>query len=180
MIIDRQKGLSVIEVVVAMAVFLVALVLAVSLLVLFLRNPALISERHNMERSTQIIMDGILHDFRDYQIDYSRYPGETVPDWTTNEYIYLINSEGEEVTYHYDGADIRRQVGSGPNEKLNPDTYRFTEAYFAVTPDTSPWEGASPANYQPFITVRLTAETLGGEPQSYVLQSSAVSRIYKR
>ncbi|MBU0732343.1 hypothetical protein KKC88_05700 [Patescibacteria group bacterium] len=180
MIIKNQQGLSIIEMVVAMAVFILAMTLAIGLLMLFLQNPALISGRYNMERSTQIILDDILHDFKNYQLDYGRYPLKEIPDWSVNEDIYLINSEGEEVTYHYDGTNIYRQIGSGGNEQLNPDTFQFTQAYFAINPPTSPWEEPTMENYQPIITVKLQAETLKAEPQVYQLQSTAVSRIYLR
>ena len=176
----NQKGISIIEIVVSMTIFLIAITIAISILVLFLQNPQIMSKKRAMERDMQMIVDRISSDFKNYTLDYD-YAGYSggIPDWDVNNTIALLNHDGEQILYEVVGSDIQYTF-DGDTQNLNGSNMAFDTVYFSLNPSDSPWVEGSTSNFQPSLTILLEAHTVEAEPSTYWLQTTVMSRNYFR
>ena len=177
---ENQKGISIVEIIAAMAIFIIALTLALSILIVFLNNPQLLSSKRSMERDMQNIADQIIFDFRNYTLDYDYYPSSTIPAWNVNNEIALRDNDGRLIVYSYTDPYIFYSIDGDPPIELNGDDIDFTNVRFTINPSTSPWAEGSTSNFQPSLTLLLEGQTIGPEPQSTWLQTSVMSRNYFR
>lgn len=178
-----NQGLSVIELITAMAIFLLVLVVAVSLLILFLRNPALVLKRNNMEKNTQSIMEQMVTDFRNYQVDYDYYSG-TIPDYLLTDALALLDNDGNQIIYSYDSVAHTLTYTKGATiVVLNNEDVSFPYVFFNIQPKTSPWSETDPVDKQPTAFIYLYAEVenpYGVDPIIFKLQTAVASRKYFR
>ncbi|MFH1781328.1 MAG: hypothetical protein ABH835_01820 [Patescibacteria group bacterium] len=178
-----QKGLSVIELITAMAVFLLVMGVAVSLLILFLRNPALVLKRNNMEKNMQNIMEQMVTDFRNYQVDYDYYGG-TIPSYQTTDTLALLDNDGNQILYTYDDVtDTLSYTNGSTFVELNNKDVTFPYLFFNIQPKTSPWSETDPVDEQPTVFIYMMGETANpysANSITFKLQTAVVSRKYFR
>lgn len=179
---NNQKGLTIIEMVVATSIFIIAITIAVTILIGFLNNPALVADRQKVEKNCQFIMTQITHDFRNYQLDYDYYVDlyGDIDNWADNAEIVLLDNNGEQIKYEYFNGDILYEK-DGFTTQLNDDIVEFNELYFSIRPLDNPWESGSGIDIQPSITVVMDVSHANPDKNiNYWLQTTVTSRNYIR
>lgn len=174
---DNKNGFSLIEVVVAMAIFAIALVAisGIFLSIVKAQRKANIAGKVQVEAAT--IIDTITAAVQNGDIDYAAIsnPAET---------LVLKNKDGETVTFSKAGNRLMMTIGSSASQDLMTDKVKVDKLKFCVYPTSDPFAFSGP-NTQPTVTILLalsqSAASSKPEDQASVqIQTTVTQRVYRR
>jgi len=178
MLCKDKNGFSLIEVVVAMAVFAIALVAisGIFLSIVKAQRKANIAGKVQTEAAT--ILNTITAAVQNSDIDYSAAitnPAET---------LVLKNKDGETVTFSKQGYRLMMSIGSSPSQDLMTNKVKVDKLKFWIYPDSNPFAIGGP-NIQPTVTILLalsqSAASSRPEDQASVqIQTTVTQRVYRR
>jgi len=139
----KNKGFTLIEVIVAMAVFAVIITVVLSLFSMALRGHRKVIALQNVQENARFLMDFMVKEIRMSTINNS-----------TPASLSITRSDGNAVTYMFVGGKIERTSPStsGP---INSDEIFVTGSFYA--------EGGfmTPGNQQAKVTIVFKAESTG-------------------
>ncbi|MFH0819369.1 MAG: type II secretion system protein [Patescibacteria group bacterium] len=185
-IIKKNKGFTLIEIVVATGIFLIIFVIISDLAITFNRNPQELIYQKKLEREVDYCMEFLAQKIRTDNIDYSAYisDGQDLTSSADNpsDRLYLINQYGEHDNF-YVSSNLYYDNGA-VGENVNSANVVFDNIYFYIYPATDPFSEASTVNYQPRVTVSLqahyTEDGVDYNDISIILQTTISSRFYDR
>jgi prepilin-type N-terminal cleavage/methylation domain-containing protein len=176
-ILNSQKGFTLIEAVVATAVFafVISAVIGVYLSVLKLDRKSR-SQRAVYDNS-RFIMEFFAKEIRNGSIEYSVYGG-SIP---SNPDLYLRNQANEVEHFFLNGTNLILNK-NGTDTNMNSAGVRVTKLKFFIAPTTDPYTPAKAANEQPHVTVVLELTSNYGvntQDQAKInIQDTFAMRIY--
>lgn len=187
-----QRGFSLIEVLVSMALFIVVLTIGVgALLVLISAN----SKAQNMQAAVsniQFALDSMAREIRTGNGYYCSSGSETVGDYTAvqdcNKGTYLsiieggkslsAGSDNRRIAYRYNASaqSVERKIGSGTWVSLTDASVAITSMHFNVTNSANKGDGGN--NLQPNTTIYISGMITGiGETSTdFTLQTTVTQR----
>ncbi|MDP2918216.1 MAG: type II secretion system protein [bacterium] len=172
-----KKGFSLIEVVVAMAVFALALVAISGIFLSIVRAQRKANIAGKVQVEARTMLDTITAAVQNCDIDYSAIinPAET---------LVLKNKNGETVVFSKAGNRLMMSVGGSANKDLMTDKVKVDKLKFWVNPNTDPFAIGGP-NIQPTVTILLTlsqsaASAKPEDKASVQIQTTVTQRVYKR
>lgn len=181
-----QTGFTLVEALVASAVFMVIVVMAIDLFLLFLRGPfSQIDAKHVEEQLTYIFEEFGYH-IRTSTIDYSRYPSITNP----MSELYIIDAQGQpEKVFLGDGVTtnlgqiyIVSDLGTFPfTTDATTDIYVDTlEFYIYPSSDPAAVTVTSAVNAQAAVVMFISAHSVSDPAITQAAQSLVTLRYYVR
>jgi len=175
---ESKKGFTLIESVVSIAVFAVALTSIIGSFLAVLRINAKSKAIRVVEQNARFVSEFLVREIRNGSLLYSAYLNETIPDKTQT--LHLIGSEGVAESIFLSGTSIDLTKGASTSNITSTDVV-VTNMNFYITPSTNPFCVACP-EVQPRITFTFTlTSNINIRPidqASIVIQSTVSSRNY--
>jgi len=175
---DNKNAFSLIEVVVAMAVFALALVAISGIFLSIVRAQRKANIAGKVQVEARTMLDTITAAVQNCDIDYSAAitnPAET---------LVLKNKNGETVVFSKAGNRLMMSVGGSANKDLMTDKVKVDKLKFWVNPNTDPFAIGGP-NIQPTVTILLSlsqsaASSRPEDKASVQIQTTVTQRVYRR
>lgn len=171
----HEKGFTLIEAIVATAVFAFVIVSVMGVFIATISLDAKTRAQRAVTQNARFIMEYLAKEVRNGTIYYSGYPGGTA-----DSTLYVINQSDEIEHFYLSGTDLKLDKGSSTN--LNTATVRVTKLSFLVYPPENPLTSAKTYDVQPSVTVILELSSnygnKAGETSIINLQSTFTSRDY--
>lgn len=138
----RNKGFTLIELIVAMAIFIIVISLVVSLLMTSLKGQRRVVAIQDVQDNARYLLEFMAKEIRMSEIDSSTYYTLT-----------LKRADGETVTYSFAGGNITR-TDSSTSGPINSDQVLVSGRFYATGI-------GSGDNQQPKVTIAMKIETQG-------------------
>ena len=172
-----KKGFTLIESMVSIAVFAVALSSIVGSFLAVLRINAKSKAIRVVEQNARFVSEFLVREIRNGSLLYSSYSGGTIP--SPVQTLHLIGSEGLAESIFLSGTSIALTKGATSN--LTSTDVVVTDMNFYIAPSTDPFCASCP-DVQPRITFTFTlTSNINVRPRdqaSTVIQSTVSSREY--
>ena len=182
--IGNRKGFTLVEILVASAIFVIVVVIVMDLFLLFYRQSYRQGEQAQLEQSLSyvyFILTGELHS--QWTIDYASYGGTITNPQTT---LYLIDeSSGDQRTLYLGAGQLYFTTSSSTvQEPITPDVPKvyIDSVEFYLYPSTDPFDVAAatlPDN-QPAIVMFITAHNPDDATITATYQTVISTRYYGR
>jgi len=130
----KQKGFTLMEILVVMAVFLVSVVIIVDVFLLSLRSQRQTSQRQQVTANLRYVMEMISRQVRTSEIDYG-YGSSAVP----YSELHLIDQEKNNFVYYSAGGEVKMKVDGQESALTSLDDVVVTNLDFYVDPVTNPF-----------------------------------------
>ena len=180
---SQRTGFSLIEIVVAAALFSVVMVAAVNLFVIFLRRPLQqIDEFHVYEEVNNVLWE-LSQAAQAEMIDYTSYGTISNPE---ND-LYFISTDGTDTKHIYlsggqlfvdlviDGSASTIALTSVSSSEVYVDTFNVH-----VYPTVDPFDIATATNSQPAVVIQIVAHGGSNPDLTFTAQTLITTRIYER
>lgn len=183
---QKQRGFTLIETLIAVAIFALIFVVVADIAIIFLKNPQKIMQTKKTESEMDYCMEFIAQKLRTNTIDYARYVSTstdiTLSSRNPSNILYLINDQGVQSYIYYRTTDSYLYYHDGSTSvTINSSEVIFSNIDFYISPTTDPFtEGTTTVNDQPRVTILMQGHYNTGSYESVDLQSTIVSRIYER
>jgi len=196
-----RRGFTLIEMLVAIAVFSVLIAAASDIFMMASRAQRKIFDLQSMQASSRFTLDAIVREVRTGTIDYGYYASREPSLKTPERVLALIDSEetpikfyeSDELTEAYCGDALNTpcllvEVGDYDPAPLNPRGIKVHAVNFFITPEVDPmaFDLTIPgyaSDVQPIVTMVMSLESVGrksGERTYLDVQATATSRKYVR
>ncbi len=199
-ILANNKGFTLMEVVVAMALFVVAVVLLVDIFAITQKTQIKLSGRTRVQADARYVMEVIARYARNYRIDYdyivNREGGEPIPAQLT----YLPLRDEADNLILFESSNSANVCPSGVSKclairrnnsalaSITPAGVNINDVAFFISPRKDPFvidlaAGGYKSDNQPKVTIILISESTAireGEKETNYLQTTVSSRVYKR
>lgn len=193
-ILKDRRGVTLMEMIVAIGVFLILSVLLVDIYLLLSRAQGFLrSQSEVVSESSRILgeMAAVIHTGR---IDYDSYP----PIPNVRDQLHIINQDGVRISWRVNdqlGPEgcldeqhkpcLQRRAGGDIWRDVVRSVLRVRKASFFAFPEENPFDEAGEAvNQQPRVTIMLelekTEKRVGETPSPIVMQTSISPRFYAR
>lgn len=160
----ERKGFTLIEVVVAVAVFSMTALMAVNLFVLFIQHQRRTLNQQELQNDARAVIEQIAKDVREGSIDYTYYSTNfaatptklfSALGGTGNECLVLRNSLNEQIRYRLNGAIMQRTMPASTDtakscsdplltwEAISPTSLSVSSFSFSISPSEDPFAAAS-------------------------------------
>ncbi len=173
-----QQGFTLIEVIIAMAVFSIAMTMAVTLFVFFIQQQRRTVVQQELQNDSRAVIEQIAQDLREGQADYSYYEAnfagdyhllEDALDGTGTHFLVVRTTLNEEVRYRRNGAVLERcVVGAGATctaagsgwAAISPGTLVVESFSFQIRPTENPFDSRSPVECTSLVAPNGPSDTL--------------------
>jgi len=193
--IGNRKGFTLIETLVALALFTVVVTVATDVFFMFQKTSRKTENLEKVVSSSKFIIERMAREIRTGTIDYTKY-GNQLNYLSSQGTLYLKNSSDQSVAFYVEDDSVA--CGSSPcfmlevdgvGENLTGAGLKVKNARFSISPEADPFEldretGEYLSNKQPMATILLTIEndkqTNNSDYVSYEIQTTISSRVYRR
>lgn len=177
--IIKPKGFSLVEVLVAVAIFAVAAVLALDLLTNYIKVQAQLSKQQVLSSDLQFIMQSLTVDLREGRIDYDYYAQHGISLDTNVLIIALRDVYGQQILYELKLISPGQYQLYKQGAALQRDSY-LKQGLFYIRPMLNPDSGSSDSSTGIFINIiGAITDTQAGEITE-TIQTIISSRTYGR
>jgi len=166
-IYKKEEGVTLIELLVAMSIFLIALTAAVQIFMIGMSGVQRLFGRQDALDSARYILESMSKEIRMSDVVTS--------DGNPISMLHIKNSKlsPEDIYYTFSGTNITRQAGGGTVYTLNPSGVQIIKGYFIIAGNS--------AFTQPRVTIVLSIKSKTGKSAEQVqvnLQTTVSSRQY--
>lgn len=177
------QGFTIVEIVVAAALFSVIMVAAVNLFVIFLRRPLQqIDEYHLYEEVNNALWE-LNRAVYSEKIDYAIYGTVSNPETD----LYLVSADNSETTHIYlsSGQLFATIVTAGVPDTIALTSSSSNDVYIDtfnvyVYPSLDPFIIANATNSQPAVVIQIVAHSVSNPDVSFTTQTLITTRVYER
>lgn len=193
---DNNSGFTLMEVVVGLAVFSVALIVVSDIFIMTQRAQNNLAGSNRVQADARYVMELVTREVRMNMIDYDGVRPADAADPLTLSYLPLTDVEGNTLVFMATSSPSICEAGSSGClavkrnnsawASLTPREVNIVSATFYIYPDKDPFSiinNQYPNNSQPRVTIAITSQTVNsksGESSTQFLQTTASSRVYKR
>lgn len=190
-ILKSEKGFTLVEMLVAMNLFVVLLLASLTIFSFSQKNNTRLKETELVSNEARIIVEKIAHDIRLSAFDYAAdWPGES----GAVKELRLVDPAGQKIIYQLGGAGcpVERPAclafglvdslsGQIAWSAVNSDLLNINTAnsYFYLYPLVDPLIGNSQSTSQPRATIFLDFNGGKNGDKNLILQTTVSSRVYK-
>lgn len=182
MVFKQNRGFTLVEVLIAMAIFVVFVTTLLSAYTNIVQGQRKANEYRRLYSESREIFDEIIFNLRDKAVDYGL---NGALESALVDQITLLNKDGsEKLTIGYDGEKQEVFVNDGFQQQVLNNQVKVEQLRFFVTPVANPYNAGnfdqSASQFQPKVTVygRFVREINGGEIVTVDLQTTVSSRLY--
>jgi len=198
--IPKTKGFTLMEIVVAISLFVIASTLLVDIFTITQRTQVKLSGQTRVQADARYVMEIISRYARNYMIDYQYIIDQegVNPIPRQLNYLPLKDTQGNSIIFESSVSPticpsgvseclvIRRN--NSASASITPQGVNIKDITFYILPNRDPFVidtsvGGYRSNQQPQVTIVLVSETISertGERQTNYLQTTVSSRVYKR
>jgi len=173
---SNQKGFTLIEAVVATAVFAFVVSSILGVYMSTIRLDRKTRAERAVAQNARFIMEYLAKEVRNGTIRYAGYPGGVA-----NSTLMLTNQANQNLSFYLSGTDLKIDK-AGAVSNLNSDNTRVTKLSFRISPTQNPYTPAKTVNEQPRVTVIIELASDYGtstiEQATLNLQSTFATRNY--
>lgn len=182
----QRTGFTLVELVVASALFAVIVALAVNLFVAALRTPIQEIERHHLYEQVTYVFEQSTYYIHRSSIDYSHYGASTTNPVTE---LYLTANDGSDENYriYLDSGQMKVDITVGNNSTItyplttSPTTDVYIQAAkFYVYPTVDSFDPANNNNNQPAVVVYVQGYSVKRPTSVFSMQTLITLRRYER
>ena len=185
--VRAKRGFTLMEVLVALALFSVVVTVSTNLFLSFQRTSRKTESLEQLTASARFIMEKIAREVREGTVDYQAYVAPLATPLnqnSTQDVLYLRNSADELISFVYAGNTITLN-----GEELTGASVRVRTAQFTVIPSDNPFQfnelsGTFAADAQPRVTIFISLDNNKPEDDrdytKYDVQTTISSRVYRR
>lgn len=189
----KQKGFSLIELLVSMALFTVVLTMGIGALLVLINANAKAQNTQESVSNIQFALDSMAREIRTGFAYYCSSGSETTGDITTHQdcnkgtYLSIIEggksltagAENRRIAYRFNSSEgsIERKVGSGSWANLTTPTINITAMHFNVANTASKEDGSN--LLQPNVTIFIAGEVVGiaNTGSEFMMQTTVTKRV---
>lgn len=190
---ESNRGFSLIELLVSMALFTVVLTMGVGALMVLINANAKAQNTQESVSNIQFALDSMAREIRTGFAYYCSGGTETTGDITTHQdcnkgtYLSIIEggksltdgADNRRIAYRYNSTDgsIERKVGSGSWVRLTNPTINVTAMHFNVSNTANKEDDAN--LFQPNATIFIEGEVVGvgSTGSSFMIQTTVTKRV---
>ncbi|MDP3993973.1 MAG: prepilin-type N-terminal cleavage/methylation domain-containing protein [Candidatus Doudnabacteria bacterium] len=154
--IENLQGFTLIEAVVATSLFAIAMTSIVGIYLSVQRLNQTSAAMQALQQNGRFILEDLTKTIRNGQIDYARYPSQTVPQPYTGE-LYLIDNDGSFIRIFRQGDELRIDKGGGVTSAFSGREVKVLDFRVYIWPSRNPFGGGG-AQEQPTATVFLNLQ----------------------
>lgn len=179
--LSKQKGFTLIEAVVATAVFAFIITAILGVYIAISQLDTKTRAQRAVAQNARYITEFIAKEVRNGKIDYASYPSQSAH--TIESDLYIINQAGEQERFRLNGQNIQLIKAAGTSN-LNSSSVKVNKFRVLVAPNTNPFTTTRPptVNEQPRATIILELEYTYGnraiDKELINVQSTFVTREY--
>ena len=191
----KQKGFTLLEMLVVSAIFVMAMTSMVSIFVQTNRAQKRLANSEKLQADTRYVVELIAREVRTNKIDYAFYNGYPGKDMANQElsYLALRDADNRQTIFHFE--ENKMKICRFVSELINCSTNSFydvtpadisvTSMKFFVTPTSDPFViyAVDRPDNQPLVTIALTTQSLTkdlDDPKWIRYQTAISSRYYAR
>lgn len=177
-----NRGLTLIEVLVATAIFMIIFVIIADLAILFNKNPQQVIRQKQVENDLDYAIEFLSQKIRTNTIDYSSYTDLTTNDPTN--ILRLIDKDNNQTYFEINRNRLKYWNSDGEDAYVTSDDVVIDGLNFYIYPAESPWEydygtKMHHNNDQPRVMISIAAHHVDDDTPIY-LQTTISSRLYER
>lgn len=185
MAVKYHPGFTIIELVVASALFAVIISLAVNLFVVALRTPIQEIERHHLYEQVTYVFEQSTYYIHQSTIDYVNQGTITNP--TTQLHLMANNDSGERYRIYVASGQIKIDITSATNVTTtyplttSPTTDVYIDALqFYIYPTVNSFDPATGNNNQPAVVMHIRGHSAKRSTTTFSMQTLITLRHYER
>jgi prepilin-type N-terminal cleavage/methylation domain-containing protein len=177
---QNRKGFTLVELLVAAALFATVIAVAVNLFILALRRPLIEVDNQHLQEEVTYMFEVLANRLTTSTIAY----GNTAITNPTSE-LYLTDPRGSAVyRYYLSGSQILvEEVSTGistPMTTTANNDVAIDSLRFYVYPQSSPADPSAAVNNQPAVVVAVSGHSVKDTARTFKIQTLLTSRIYVR
>jgi len=132
----------------------------------------------SLQQNGRFILEDLTKTIRNGQIDYTRYPAQTVPQPYTGD-LYLIDNDAALIRIFQQGNELRIDKGGGITSAFSGQEVKVLNFRVYIWPNQNPFGGGG-AQLQPTVTVFLDLQANIGSRQTTRIpfQTTVATRQY--
>lgn len=194
--LQQQSGFTLMEIIVALAIFSIALISLTDIFLLSQRAQNKLVGETKIQADARFVMEVLAKEIRMNMIDYAAIDPADQADPLNLSYLPLLDLEGNKLIFSATSSPmictiegikclaVKRNDSAWAS--ITPSGVNIVSAKFYIYPIQDPFQVIANnygANSQPRVTIILTAENIknrGGEGNVQYLQTTVSSRVYKR
>ena len=177
--LSDQKGFTLIEAVVATAVFAFVISSVIATYIGVLKIDRKTRSQRAVYDNGRFIMEFLAKEIRNGTINYTSYSGGSIPATDPDLYVKNQNNELERM---YKNGDNLILAKNNSSTNLNSNGVKITNLSFYIMPLVDPYTTAKNANLQPSVTIKLELTSNYGSSATDLvklnLQSTFSTRVY--
>ncbi|MFA6474908.1 MAG: prepilin-type N-terminal cleavage/methylation domain-containing protein [Patescibacteria group bacterium] len=181
----NRKGFTLVELLVAAALFATVMAVTVNLFILALRKPLTGIDTQHVQEEMNFFLETLASQMTSAEISYSSYT--IIPLVNPVNDLYLaVSDTGGVVTYRYflmGGQVIRKNVATDIDTPITTSVHNdvvIDALSFYIYPQTNPTDPTLNINYQPSVMILITGHSVKDASQIYKLQTFLTTRQYAR
>lgn len=181
---NQPAGFTLLELVVASAIFVVLITLAVNVFVLVLRVPIRAIDQHHLYEEVTYVFEQATYQIHHATIDYASQGTMTNPeiqlyllanDGSGDRYQLYLNSGQINMAVTTSSGTTIYQLTSDPTTDVYIDTLQFY-----IYPTVDPFDPDSNNNNQPAVVMHMTGHSVHNAAVMFSMQTLITLRVYER
>lgn len=175
-----SQGFTLVELIVAAALFATVIAVSVNLFILTLRKPLIEVDNQHLQEEVSYLFELLANKMTTATIDYDSYGG-TLTNPVTDLYL---NEEGVIMRYYLSGGQIMQEdvaaTTSTPVTTTSNNDVLIDSVRFYGYPTSDPTDPATSINYQPTVLVAITGHSVKDSTRTFKVQTLLTTRGYVR
>lgn len=178
----NRKGFTLVELLVAAALFATVVVIAVNIFILTLRKPLQEIDNQHVQEEISYLFEALAFQVRSNQLDYTRQGVITNPE----SELYLVGLDGTSDQVHLylsSGQVWLEKVTTGatyPLTTVSTNDVSIDSFQFFIYPQTDPTDPSVGDNYQPAVVMYVSGHSVKDPTVTFSAQTLMTFRSYVR
>ncbi len=178
----NPKGFTLVELLVAAALFATVIAVAVNLFILTLRKPLIEVDNQHLQEEVSYLFETLSNRMLESQIGYGYYSATIT---NPQSELYLTDADGNNTyRYYLSGGQVRYEdlttglnypITTTASSDVTIDTIRFY-----IYPQSDPTDPTAGVNNQPSVVVLVTGHSAKDAARTFKLQTMLTTRVYVR
>lgn len=178
----NRKGFTLVELLVAAALFATVVVIAVNIFILTLRKPLQEIDNQHVQEEISYLFEALAFQVRSNQLDYGQYTAITNPVAE----LYLVGLDGtsdQSRLYLSSGQVFLEKISTGstyPLTTVSSNDVMIDVLQFFIYPQTDPSDPSVGDNFQPAVVLYISGHSVKDPTVTFSAQTLMTFRAYVR
>ncbi len=178
----NRKGFTLVELLVAAALFATVVVIAVNIFILTLRRPLQEIDNQHVQEEISYLFEALAFQVRSNQLDYTQYTTITNP--VAELYLVDLDGSSDQVRLYLSSGQVWLELittgVSYPVTTVSSNDVSIDSLQFFIYPQTDPSDPSVGDNYQPAVVMYVAGHSVKDPTVTFSAQTLMTFRAYVR